>query len=92
MRRCHDEACRCSGTGKITNPHATDYKAECRVCPVCRTQELVEELLIKANDDNPADGWIVAHFGGDPRGAVLKLETPNHGANTMLAVPARRNR
>ena len=44
------------------------------VCPDCRTQELV----IAALDECPVNGsFITAVFQGDPRGAVLKLSTPN---------------
>lgn len=70
-----------------------------KVCPDCRTQELVEELLIKANDESPNDGWITPVFGGDPRGAVLRLSTPGFpyrddgaGGARGLYVPARGSR
>lgn len=61
-----------------------------RVCPDCRTQELVT-FLLRAQQPRV---WPV--FGGDPRGAVLRLSTPNYpydesgknGANGLY-VPAR---
>ena len=76
-----------------------------RVCPDCRTQELVSALLDQATlriwpmlpkeHTQPAN-VIKAVFGGDPRGAVLRLSTPGYpydscgknGANGLY-VPAR---
>ena len=62
-----------------------------RICPDCRTRELV----IAALGECPVNG-LKAVFQGDPRGAVLKLSTPNFpydecGKNGAygLYVPAR---
>jgi hypothetical protein len=61
-----------------------------KVCPNCRTQELVERLLRQSRC------LAVAVFNGDPRGAVLRLSTlsypyADNGSNGAygLYVPAR---
>ena len=70
-----------------------------RVCPDCRTQELVRELLKRCQYDTGSavilSGAFEPIFQGDPRGAVLKLATPNYPwsddgrAGYGLYVPAR---
>lgn len=60
-----------------------------KICPDCRTQELVKAVL-------PPN--VTPIFGGDPRGAVLKLATPLHPYSDDgqqgygLYVPARETR
>lgn len=101
--------CEASGVAKSamrfssTLPKFPAYK----VCPDCRTQELVQALLQehskpqcvvyhplghKAGEQCQRE--VKAHFNGDPRGAVLVLETPGHpwsedGRGRGLYVPAR---
>jgi hypothetical protein len=77
------------------------------ICPDCRTQELVTALLAdvvaKCGQHlsaectcGPEETAVKAIFGGDPRGAVLRLSTPSYpyaengenGANGLY-VPAR---
>lgn len=56
------------------------------VCPDCRTQELVYALLAEENKerecgmigDCPCKDQIKPIFQGDPRGAVLRLQTPGY--------------
>ena len=42
-----------------------------KICPDCRTEEIVTQLLDQNTEAKPV-------FGGDPRGAVLRLATANH--------------
>lgn len=71
-----------------------------KICPDCRTQEIVKALCGEAiySLDSPLHhnpNRVTPVFGGDPRGAVLRLSTPNYpysdnGANGYgLYVPAR---
>ncbi len=68
-----------------------------KVCPDCRTAELVRELLKTASiAQSFNENKFAAVFGGDPRGAVLRLSTPNwpydksgRGGAYGLYVPAR---
>ena len=90
-------------------PNQTKHR-RAKVCPDCRTQELVTATLTEAGVFHvpgciegrvvtqcirPDCGFIKAHFGGDPRGAVLVLETPGYpwsddgGKGRGLYVPAR---
>ena len=69
------------------NAHNTKLECAVKVCPDCRTTELVSQLL-------PPE--FKAHTNGDPRGAVLRLSTPGYpwdecGKNGAygLYVPAR---
>lgn len=66
------------------------------VCPDCRTQELVKALLTADDCLITRNAKITPVFGGDPRGAVLRLSTPNypydesgHNGARGLYVPAR---
>src|SRR3990167_7621650 len=64
------ERTRCSTCGGTRHP---------QICPDCRTQELVTTLLLNTCKDACADhASVTAIFGGDPRGAVLRLSTPNY--------------
>ena len=101
--------CEASGVAKsaMRKPAAceecTDQKESRRfckhqICPDCRTQELVTALLnlIDPGCKCGTEDKFKAVFGGDPRGAVLKLSTPNYpydecGKNGArgLYVPAR---
>lgn len=63
----------------------SEYPAErVKVCPDCRTQELVRALLADCAHDSKSmfpvqcTCTVSAVFGGDPRGAVLRLSTPKY--------------
>lgn len=71
-----------------------------KVCPDCRTQELVEKTLIetsleywKSRDSVTADYPFKAVFQGDPRGCVFKLQVPSGRTNDWgkegICVPVR---
>ena len=67
-----------------------------KVCPDCRCQELVQATLacVASGCACGTEDKFKAHFNGDPRGAVLVLETPGHpwsedGRGRGLYVPAR---
>ena len=96
--------CRVTPSGVLTTDGKLGDRA--KVCPDCRTQELVRELLNQVQRDCQHDSKsmfpvacvcvIEPVFGGDPRGAVLRLSTPrfpyrDDGANGArgLYVPAR---
>lgn len=72
---------------KITGPGESAPRWIPLICQDCRTEELIRAVL--------PDGWK-AITGGDPRGAVLRLDTPKYpydptgarGANGLY-VPAR---
>ena len=85
-----DADCNCGGTAT-----AKKHK-KVRVCPDCRTQELVQATLacVASGCACGTEDKFKAHFNGDPRGAVLVLETPGHpwsedGRGRGLYVPAR---
>lgn len=75
-----------------------------KVCPDCRTQELVRELLCTRTHLGPEDTHdtlcsdFTPIFQGDPRGAVLLLATPSFpwskdgSKGRGLVVPARGTR
>ena len=81
------ERTRCTDCGGTRHP---------QICPDCRTQELVIALLNHQTGAQRWNGAITPIFGGDPRGAVLRLSTPSYpyddsgknGANGLY-VPAR---
>jgi DnaJ-class molecular chaperone len=88
--------CEASGVAKAAmkrvQPKGSLKTAFYYECPDCRTQELVTALL------RVQQPRVWAVFGGDPRGAVLRLSTPGYpydecgknGANGLY-VPARRS-
>lgn len=97
--------CETSGVDKNTMRFGSEGQ---RVCPDCRTQDLTRVVLQDASqeywkshdlatrdmDMKPRrDFPFVPVFGGDPRGAVLRLSTPNYPCNESssygLYVPAR---
>ena len=78
-----------------------------KVCPDCRTQELVNKLRhgTRVERTNPEEGvsFSIRYlfnpiFNGDPRSAVLRIETPNYpwsddgSKGYGLYVPARPGR
>lgn len=108
MRKSGDKLPIDPTTGKAANGLIYPF-GQVRVCPDCRTQELVRELLIGASDQTKLNQEIIANkvkpiqlyqpvFQDDPRGAVLRLATPNYpydesGKNGArgLYVPVRRS-
>lgn len=72
----------------------TSTPSNLRACPDCRTAAAVRAIL--AEDVYPPQPKLIAKFGGDPRGAVLRLypaDTPrediSNGRARGLYVPAR---
>src|SRR3990167_8238502 len=63
------ERTRCTDCGGTRHP---------QICPDCRTQELVIALLNHQTGAQRWNGAITPIFGGDPRGAVLRLSTSSY--------------
>lgn len=100
--------CESSGVSKQAMRYSSEGRSTVRekVCPDCRTQELVRALLARLESECQHDSKsmlpvpctcaITPIFGGDPRGAVLRLSTANfpydesgRGGANGLYVPAR---
>ena len=79
-----DSPCHCDGT--IADPAIEDCPRHGgKVCPDCRTQELVQSCLVEWYQHYCQNTKVSLNrltikpiFQGDPRGAVLRLATPNH--------------
>lgn len=102
--------CLISGVSKLSMSISSELKQRCgngqptRICPDCRTRELVTVSLAGITRTDTAQttpyskhaSLIRPVFGGDPRGAVLRLDTPGfpcdvsgRGGADGLYVPAR---
>jgi hypothetical protein len=51
-------------------------KTKAKLCPDCRTEKRVRAFL-SLWDGKDGSPWFVPEFGGDPRGAVLRVHVPS---------------